>query len=66
METTVVQSTEYRDLPLALLSESTTTPRRVFEDEALKERAIPNQAINSIPLSLTRGRVVLREHLEQR
>jgi ParB family chromosome partitioning protein len=39
MEMTVIQSAEYRDLPLALLSESITNPRRVFEDEALKELA---------------------------
>ena len=32
-------ATEYRNLPLALLSESKTNPRRIFEDEALKELA---------------------------
>jgi ParB family chromosome partitioning protein len=31
--------TEYRDLPLAVLSESPTNPRRIFEDAALKELA---------------------------
>ena len=39
METSAVHATEYRDLPLAVLSESATNPRRVFEDEALKELA---------------------------
>ena len=32
-------ATEYRDLPLNVLTESTTNPRRVFEDAALKELA---------------------------
>jgi hypothetical protein len=32
-------ATEYRDLPLNPLTESTTNPRRVFEDSALKELA---------------------------
>jgi ParB family chromosome partitioning protein len=31
--------TEYRNLPLNVLNESTTNPRRVFEDAALKELA---------------------------
>jgi ParB family chromosome partitioning protein len=39
MNTTVTNATEYRDLPLALLTESTTNPRRIFEDEPLKELA---------------------------
>jgi len=30
-------ATEYRNLPLSVLSESTTNPRRVFDDAALKE-----------------------------
>jgi ParB family chromosome partitioning protein len=37
--TTVTNATEYRDLPLAMLTESTTNPRRVFEETALKELA---------------------------
>jgi ParB family chromosome partitioning protein len=37
--TTVTNATEYRNLPLALLTESTTNPRRIFEDEPLKELA---------------------------
>jgi len=32
-------ATEYRNLPLAVLTESSTNPRRVFEDSALKELA---------------------------
>jgi hypothetical protein len=29
-------ATEYRNLPLAVLTESSTNPRRIFEDSALK------------------------------
>src|ERR1700677_5154705 len=32
-------ATEYRNLPLAVLTESSTNPRRIFEDSALKELA---------------------------
>jgi hypothetical protein len=39
MESTIVNATEYRNLPLAALTESTTNPRRIFEDDALKELA---------------------------
>ena len=39
MTTTIVDATEYRDLPLAMLTESATNPRRIFEDNALKEFA---------------------------
>src|SRR5271163_1906604 len=39
MNTTIVNATEYRDLPLTLLTESTTNPRRIFEENALKEFA---------------------------
>lgn len=39
MQTTVINATEYRDLPLAMLTESKTNPRRTFEDAALKELA---------------------------
>ena len=39
MNTAIVNATEYRDLPLAMLAESTTNPRRTFEDDALKELA---------------------------
>jgi len=37
--TTVTNATEYRNLPLAMLTESTTNPRRIFEENALKELA---------------------------
>jgi ParB family chromosome partitioning protein len=39
METTVTNATEYRELPLALLNESKTNPRRVFDDVSLRELA---------------------------
>ena len=39
MNTAIVNATEYRDLPLAMLAESTTNPRRTFEDDALTELA---------------------------
>jgi ParB family chromosome partitioning protein len=39
MNTAIVNATEYRDLPLAMLTESATNPRRTFEDDALKELA---------------------------
>ncbi len=37
--TTIANATEYRNLPLALLTESKTNPRRTFEDDSLKELA---------------------------
>jgi len=39
MSTSITRAAEYRDLPLSLLTESTTNPRRIFEDDALKELA---------------------------
>jgi len=39
METTVINATEYRELPLVLLNESKTNPRRVFDESSLKELA---------------------------
>lgn len=39
METTVINATEYRDLPLSQLNESKTNPRRVFDETSLKELA---------------------------
>jgi ParB family chromosome partitioning protein len=39
METTVINATEYRELPLSQLNESKSNPRRVFDDAALKELA---------------------------
>ena len=41
METTVINATEYRDLPLSQLNESKTNPRRVFDDAASKN--LPHQ-----------------------
>jgi ParB family transcriptional regulator, chromosome partitioning protein len=39
METQIVNATEYRNVSLAVLSESKTNPRRTFEEVALKELA---------------------------
>ena len=39
MNTNVIHSTEYRNLPLASLTESKTNPRRSFEHNALHELA---------------------------
>ena len=39
METHVLNSTEYRNLPLSLLNVSKTNPRRTFDEVALKELA---------------------------
>ncbi|MCU1250424.1 MAG: parB-like partition protein [Edaphobacter sp.] len=39
MNTTVINATEYRNVPLALLTESKTNPRRSFEHNALHELA---------------------------
>jgi len=39
METTVINATEYRELPLTLLNESKTNPRRVFDEVSLRELA---------------------------
>ena len=39
MTTAVQMQSEYRDLPLSILTESKTNPRRIFEDAALKELA---------------------------
>ncbi len=36
---TSIANTEYRNLPLAVLTESKTNPRRIFDDAALKELA---------------------------
>jgi hypothetical protein len=42
MNTAIVNATEYRDFPLAMLTEFTTNPRRIFEENALKERPKPS------------------------
>jgi ParB family chromosome partitioning protein len=49
METTVSNATEYRNVPLSVLNESKTNPRRTFEPTALKELAesIKSQGILS-------------------
>ena len=39
METTVINSTEYRNVSLSVLAESKTNPRRTFDDVALQELA---------------------------
>ena len=39
MNTAIVNATEYRDLPLAMLAESTTNPRRTFDEAKLYELA---------------------------
>ena len=39
MDTVIANATEYRNLPLALLTESTTNPRRIFEERGLQELA---------------------------
>jgi ParB family chromosome partitioning protein len=39
METTIINATEYRDLPLSQLNESKSNPRRVFDEASLKELA---------------------------
>jgi ParB family transcriptional regulator, chromosome partitioning protein len=39
MDTAITNATEYRNLPLALLTESTTNPRRIFEESGLQELA---------------------------
>ena len=39
MTTTVINATEYREIPLSQLNESKSNPRRVFDDAALKELA---------------------------
>jgi hypothetical protein len=39
MNTTVIDATEYRNVPLAMLTESKSNPRRSFEHNALHELA---------------------------
>ncbi len=39
MSTQNIAATEYRNVPLSILTESKTNPRRIFEDAALKELA---------------------------
>jgi len=44
METTVESSNEYRNLPVTQLQESTTNPRRRFDEHSLAELAASFQA----------------------
>jgi hypothetical protein len=39
METQIANASEYRNVPLSVLTESKTNPRRTFESVALKEFA---------------------------
>lgn len=39
MSTQVIEAIEYRNLPLSLLTESQTNPRRIFDENALEELA---------------------------
>jgi ParB family transcriptional regulator, chromosome partitioning protein len=39
MNTQIANATEYRDLPLSMLTESTTNPRQHFEEKAMSEMA---------------------------
>ena len=58
--TTIANATEYRNLPLALLTESKTNPRRTFEDDSLKELAdfVPGNKIGRfVPLPVLWPRV---------
>jgi hypothetical protein len=56
--TTIANATEYRNLPLAFLTESKTNPRRTFEDDSLKELAdfVPGHKIGILFLSPFCGR----------
>lgn len=49
MRATITRAAEYRDLLLSVLTESTTNPRCIFEDDALKKLAesIRNQGVLS-------------------
>ena len=51
-------ATEYRNLPLNVLTESTTNPRRIFEDASLKELAdyVPRHIIGLMFRSSLCGR----------
>jgi ParB family chromosome partitioning protein len=47
MDTAITNATKYRDVPLALLTESTTNPRRIFEEGGLQELAdyVPGRSL---------------------
>jgi ParB-like chromosome segregation protein Spo0J len=61
-------ATEYRNLPLAVLTESATNPRRVFEDAALKELAesIRSQGVKPILSRATYAVVLIERGLSPR
>jgi ParB family transcriptional regulator, chromosome partitioning protein len=54
MKTTVVNATEYRDVPLAVLTESTTNPRRHFDEAFLKGLADSIRAVGVLSPLLVR------------
>ena len=56
-------TTEYRDLPLAVLTESRTNPRRIFEDNALKELAdfVTGHIMQSVFSVAARGKGALED-----
>jgi hypothetical protein len=39
MEAQIINATEYRNLPLSVLTESKTNPRRIFDEVRLQELA---------------------------
>jgi len=55
---------EYRDLPIALLTESKTNPRRTFEENSLKELAdyVPGHIIGIMFRSSLCGRCGSKPH----
>jgi ParB family chromosome partitioning protein len=54
MQTQVINATEYRNVPLSLLNESTTNPRRAFDASALKELAESIKALGVLSPLLVR------------
>jgi ParB family chromosome partitioning protein len=56
MSTIDTASTEYRDLPLGILIESTTNPRRIFDETGLKELATSIRAHGVLEPLLVRPR----------
>jgi ParB family chromosome partitioning protein len=56
MSTIDTAATEYRDLPLGVLTESTTNPRRIFDETGLKELATSIRAHGVLEPLLVRPR----------
>lgn len=58
MTTAIATQSEYRDLPLAQLQESSVNPRRAFDDVALQELAdyVPRHISGVLWRSPFRGR----------